>query len=142
MKAISKFILEKMFNNIPNLEKAINCLNDESQDRFIEILVGADIDTSNLYRKIKRNDVIYTIKSANYLKDEIVAEYVSTKVRYFNNQDDADEFSKTGNFLIIESRIIESSIQKTENYLIKGEYKSKHETYFTYDTWMNSEVVK
>lgn len=137
MKPISKYVLNKAFNDIPNLEKAINCINEECQDRFVEILVGVDIDISNLPRKVKRNDVIYTIKSANYLKDEIIATYVGTDIRYFSNQDDADKFAKTGNY-----NYNKSSYQANEDYTIKGEYTSKKETYFSYDTWMNSEVVK
>lgn len=137
MKPISQFVLRKMFNDIPNLQKAIESLNEDIQDRFVEIMIGVDIDISNLHRKIKRNDVIYTIKSANYLKDEIVAEYIGTDVRYFSNQDDADKFAKTGNY-----NYNKSCYQADGDYTIKGEYTSKKETWFSYDTWMNAEVVE
>lgn len=137
MKPISQFVIGKMFNDIPNLEKAINCLNEEFQDRFVEILIGADIDISNLPRKIKINDVIYTIKSANYLKDDIIATYSGTDVRYFDNQKVADEFTKTGNY-----NFSNSNYQEDGDYTIKGIHTSKKETWFSYDTWMNSEVVK
>lgn len=137
MKPISKYVLNKAFNDIPNLENAINCLNEECQDRFIEVLIGVSINDSTLPKKIKRNGVIYDIKSANYVKDEIIAEYIGTDARYFNNQDDADMFAKTGNY-----NYNKSSYQANEDYAIKGEYTSKKETWFSYDIWMNSEVVK
>lgn len=138
MKPISKFIIEKMFNDIPNLEKAINCLDENAQDRFVEILVGADIDISALPRKIKRhNGIIYTIKSADYLKNQISATYFSDDVRYFSNQDDADNFAKTGNY-----NYNNSNYQEDGDYTIKGIHTSKKETWFSYDTWMKSEVVK
>ena len=138
MKPISQFVIDKMFNDIPNLKKAIMCLNEECQDRFVEILVDADIDISTLPRKIKRYDgIIYTIKSANYLKDEIIATSVGTDIRYFSNQDDADEFAKSGYFDFTKSNYQEDIV-----YTIKGEHLVKKETWFSYDIWMNSEIVE
>ena len=136
MKPISQFVLSKMFNDIPNLEKAINCLNESMQDRFIETMVGVNIDDSILPKRIKRNDVVYSIKSANYIRDEITAEYIGTDIRYFSNQDDADKFAKTGDYNYNNTTRIAN-----ETCTIKGEYTSKKETWFSYDTWMNSEVV-
>ena len=137
MKPISQFVLSKMFNDIPNLEKAINCLDESIQDRFIEMMVGVSIDDSTLPKRIKRNDVIYTIKSTNYVKDEITAEYIGTDIRYFSNQDDADKFTKTGDY-----NYNKSSYSANETCTIKAKYTSKKETWFSYNTWMNSEVVK
>ena len=137
MKPISKYVLNKAFSDIPNLEKAVNCLDESMQDKFVEVLIGVNIDDSALPKRIKRNDVIYDIKSTNYIKDEVKAEYIGTDVRYFSNQDDADKFAKTGDY-----NYNNSSYQANETCTIKGEYTSKKTTWFSYDTWMNSEVVK
>lgn len=137
MKPISQFVIRRMFKDIPNLEKAINCFDESTQDRFVEMMLGVDIDDSILPKKIKRDGVIYNIKSTNYVRDEIVAEYIGTNERYFSNQEDADKFAKTGDY-----NYNNSSYSANETCTIKGEHTSKKTTWFSYYTWMNSEVVE
>ena len=119
-----------------NLMRAISMLEDNRQESFVEIIIGIDIPESKLPKKVRRNDVVYTLKSANYLKDEIVATYIGTDVRYFKNQEDADIYAATGNY-----NYSDSSHKKSDVYPFKSEYTSEHTTWYSYNTWMNSEVV-
>lgn len=119
-----------------NLIKAINMLNDDNQERFVEITIGIDIDTAELPKKVRRNNVVYTLDSANYLKNEIVATYMGTDTRYFSNEEDANNYAATGKY-----NYEKSSHKKTDDCPIKGEYISEHTTWYSYYTWMESEVV-
>ena len=119
-----------------NLMRAISMLNEDVQEQFVEVIIGIDIDTAKLPKKIRRNDVVYTLESANYLKDEIVAKYIGTDTRYFSNEEDASKYAATGYY-----NYNDSSHKKTDDFPIKGEHTSEHTNWFNYHTWMNSEVV-
>lgn len=120
-----------------NLMRAISMLNDDMQENFIEVIIGIDIDTAKLPKKVRRNNVVYTLESANYLKNEIVATYMGTDTRYFSNEQDAYVYAETGKY-----DCNKSSYKKTDDFTIKGEYTSEHTTWYSYHTWMESEVVE
>lgn len=138
MRPIYEWALDQIgANKNGNLMKAISMLNDDMQESFVEIIIGVDIDTAKLPKKIRRNDVIYTLESANYLRNEITAKYIGTDTRYFSNEEDANEYAATGKY-----EFNKSAYKKTNEFTIKGEYTSEHTTWHSYNTWMDSEVVE
>lgn len=137
MRKIFKKVLKDSFGDNTSLINAISFLNTDEQERFIELCVGCEITEDELPKKIRRNNVIYTLESCNYIKNEIIAKYVGTDTRYFSTQEEANEFAITGKY-----NYNTSTYKETETCNIKGEYTSKRETWFTYDDWMNSEVVE
>ena len=120
-----------------NLIRAISMLNDDMQETFVEVVIGIDMPESKLPKKVRRNNVVYTLQSSNYLKNEIVAKYMGTDTRYFSNEQDAYVYAETGKY-----DCSKSSYKKTDDFTIIGEYTSEHTTWYSYSTWMESEVVE
>lgn len=121
-----------------NLIKAVNMLNDSIQENFVNVVIGIDIDDSQLAKKIVHNDVVYSLKSANYLNDEIYGEYMGEDVRYFATQENADAYASSGKYDYSESTIYSTDTR----YPIKGVYPCLKAKWFSYDSWMNAEVVE
>ena len=136
MRKIFKKAIESAYGSNPALFNAISFLRSEEQERFIEIALDCHITDDELPTMIIRNNITYELVSANYLKDEIDASYIDIDVRYFATEEEADEYYNTGNY-----KCSTSSYSATTEYPCRGEYISKKQTWFSYNTWMNSEVV-
>ena len=137
MRPIYEWALNRIgANKNENLIRAISMLNDDMQETFVEVVIGIDMPESKLPKKVRRNNVVYTLQSSNYLKNEIVAKYIGTDVRYFSDEESANNYAATGNY-----NYNSSSNKKSDVYPIKGEYTSEHTTWYSYHTWMESEVV-
>lgn len=136
MRKIFVKVLNDHFGNMPGVLKAISCLPEEKQERFIEICVDCEMTIDELPKKIRRNDVVYTLISCNYFEDEVKASYIDTDVRYFATEEEANTYSNSGKY-----NYSRSEFKETAEYPHRGDYTHKKETYFGFRTWMNSEIV-
>ena len=136
MRKIFKKAIESAYGSNHALFNAISFLGSEEQERFVEIALDCHITDDELPAMISRNNKLYTLVSTNYLKNEIVASYIDTDVRYFATEEEANEYFNTGNY-----KYSQSSGSPCAEYPCCGEYTSKKTTWFSYYTWMNSEVV-
>lgn len=137
MRKIFKKAIEHAYGSSPALFNAISFLNESEQERFVEIAVDCQINDNELPTMVSRNGKVYTLVSTNYLRDEIVASYIDTAVRYFATEEEANEYFNTGKYMYSKS-----SNSECADYPYKGEYTSKQTTWFSYGTWMNSEVIE
>ena len=137
MRKIFKKAFQDAYGTTPFLLNAISSLNNEEmQERFVEIALDCHITDDELPMMIIRNNTTYELVSTNYLNNEITASYVDTDVRYFATEEEAIEYHNTGNY-----KCSTSSYSATTEYPYRGEYTSKKQTWFSYYTWMDSEVV-
>lgn len=120
-----------------NLIKAINMLNDSMQENFVDVIIGIDIDDSQLAKKILYEGTVYTLKDTNYLNGDIYGEYMGEDVRYFATQEDADAYASSGKYDYSKS----TTYSDNEKYPIKGVRPCLKTKWFSYDRWMNAEVV-
>lgn len=120
-----------------NLIKAINMLDKSKQENFVDVIIGIDIDDSELAKKVVVDGVVYTLSSANYLSGDIYGEYMGENVRYFATQEDADVYASSGKYEYSKS----SSYSDNEKYPIKGVHPCLQTKWFSYDTWMKADVV-
>lgn len=138
MKKIYEWALDRIgATKNGNLIKAINMLDSSKQENFVDVIIGIDIDDSQLAKKIEIDGVIYTLSSSNYLTGDIYGEYMGENVRYFATQEDADVYASSGKCGYSNS----SSYSDNEKYPIKGVYPCMQTKWFSYDTWMNGKVV-
>lgn len=139
---IMKKIYEWALNQIgatanENLIKAINMLDETKQENFVDVIIGIDIDDSQLAKKIVVDSVVYTLDSTNYLNGDVYGRYMGEDVRYFATQEDADTYASTGEYSWSKS----TSYASDDKYPIKGVHSCPKSKWFSYDTWMNAEVV-
>lgn len=145
MKKIYKWALNRALEDgqiLPsvftmNLEYALECMNNDKQERFIEILVGCDVKLSDLRPVVVVDGEEYTIKSFNYLNDEIQFTSVDDQVRYFSSHKASEEYHNTGNF-----KYSESNNSKTEDYPFEGIYSSECQHWTSlrqWQQWSNAE---
>ena len=120
-----------------NLIKAINMLNDSVQENFVDVIIGIDIDDSQLAKKVVIDGVIYSLDSSNYLHGDIYGKYMGEDVRYFATQEEADDYTSTGKYEYSKS----TTYSNNEKYPIKGAYPCLKTKWFSYSSWMNAEVV-
>ena len=120
-----------------NLIKAINMLSDSMQESFVDVIIGIDIDDSQLAKKILYEGTVYTLKSTNYLNGDVYGEYMGENVRYFATQEDADAYASSGKYDYSKS----TSYSNNEEYPIEGIYPCLKTKWFSYDTWMSAEIV-
>lgn len=80
-----------------NLEYALECMDNSKCERFIEILIGCDVKLSDLRPVVIVDGKEYTLKSFNYLNDDIQYASVDDQVRYFNSAEAAERYHETGN---------------------------------------------
>lgn len=121
-----------------NLIKAINMLDRFKQENFVDVIIGIDIDDSELAKKVEIDGVVYTLSSTNYLRDDIYGEYMGENVRYFATQEDADVYASSGKYEYSKS----SAYSDNEKYPIKGVNPCMQTKWFSYTTWMNAKVVE
>lgn len=117
--------------------KAINMLSDNMQENFVDVIIGIDIEDSQLAKKIVVDGTIYTLKTTNYLNGDIYGEYMGEDVRYFATQEDANNYASTGKYEYSNS----SSYSTNEQYPIKGVHPCLKTRWFSYASWMDAEVV-
>lgn len=112
---------------------------DESDyaDRFLDILFDADIKEDEIPHVVERYNEIRTKTSFDYLNDRITYNYERTDTRYFINEDDATEYSKSGKYEYDTSK-------STSNvgYPYEAKYFYCSESYCNLYEWMNSKVVE
>lgn len=120
-----------------NLIKAINMLNESARENFVDVIIGIDIDDSQLAKKVMIDGVIYTFDTANYLHGDIYGKYMGEDVRYFATQEEADDYASTGKYDCSKSK----TYSDNEKYPIKGVHPCLKTKWFSYNTWMNAEVV-
>lgn len=120
-----------------NLKYALECMDNGTSERFIEILAGCDVKLSNLQSVVVVDGKGYTLKSFNYLNDEIYYTSVDDQVRYFNSQESAETYHKTGNY-----KPTESNYSRTENYSFEGVYTSECGHWTTLKQWLEWSNVK
>ena len=138
MKPIYKWALDQIGATANgNLIKAINMLSDSMQESFVDVIIGIDIDDSQLAKKILYKGTVYTLKSTNYLNNDIYGEYMDEDVRYFATQEDADAYASSGKYDYSKS----TSFSDNEEYPIEGVHPCIKTKWFSYDAWMSAEVV-
>ena len=138
MKKIYEWALDQIgATKNGNLIKAIEMLNGSMQENFVDVIIGIDIDDSQLAKSIVIDGVIYTLESTNYLNGDIYGQYMGEDVRYFATQEEADNYSSSGKFEYSKS----TTYSDNEKYPIKGVHPCLKTKWFGYNTWMNAEVV-
>lgn len=103
-----------------NLEYALECMDNSKSERFIEILVGCDVKLSELRLVVIVEGKEYTLKSFNYLNDDITYTSVDDQVRYFSSPEAAERYHNTGNY-----NYSESNNSKNDCYPFEGIYTSE-----------------
>lgn len=121
-----------------NLIKAINMLGESIQENFVDVIIGIDIEDSQLAKKVVVDGIVYKFKDANYLQNDVYGEYLGEDVRYFATQEEADDYASTGKYEYSKS----SSYSDNEKYPIKGVHPCLKTKWFSYTSWMNAEVVE
>lgn len=138
MKAIYEWALNQIgATKNGNLIKAIEMLNDSQKENFVDVIIGIDIDDSQLAKKVVIDGVIYTFNSSNYLNGDIYGEYMGANVRYFATQEDADVYASSGKYECSKS----TAYSDNEKYPIKGVHPCLQTKWFSYGQWMNAEVA-
>lgn len=119
------------------LVSASTKINDSKIERFIEIVLKC-VPKHNLPSKVYNYNrrCIRTLISANYLDDKVDYSYEETMTRFFNNQEDADKYTKTGQYSFSNSKS-----DKSDEYNISANYISIIKSYMTIDEWLDSEPV-
>lgn len=117
--------------------RAVSMLRPEHAERFVEVAVGCDINDDDVPQEFYHEDKLHKLIRCNYVLDQIVYETVDTSYRYFDSQEAADEYAKTGNY-----HWQKSSASENEQYPIKGAWTRpvEHETY--YEKWFSWAKVK
>lgn len=114
-----------------NLEYALECMDDSKCERFIEILIGCDVKLSDLRPVVIVDGKEYTLKSFNYLNDDVNYTSVDDQVRYFSSPEAVEKYHETGNF-----KYSESNDSRTQEYPFEGVYASECEHWATLRQWL------
>ena len=129
--ADSVSLKEKLIAVVAKIDKS------DYAERFIDILFDADIKEDELAHVVERYDEIRTRTDFDYLNDRVNYDYTRTTARYFTSEEDAAEYSKSGNYDYSKSK---SSLQ--DGYTYEGIYVRNSESYCTLYEWMDSKVVE
>lgn len=136
MKKIYEWALNRI--NVPaSVINAVSMLRPEHAEKFVEVSIGCAVNDEDVPKEFINEDKLYKLIRCNYILDEIIYESVDTSYRYFDNQEDADEYAKTGNY-----NWNKSSSSKKDEYPIKGAWirPCEHET--NYERWFTLAGVK
>lgn len=106
-------------------------MDNSKCERFIEILIGCDVKLSDLRPVVIVDGKEYTLKSFNYLNDDIQYASVDDQVRYFNSAEAAERYHETGNY-----NYSESNHSKSDEYPFKGIYTSECEHWASLRQWL------
>ena len=118
---IYNYALQKGEFQIETLCELCDQMEPGMKDRFITALLGI-VDYHAVVAGLPRKQTLHgrecTFDDANYLADEVNYSYDETDVRYFENQKDADTYSKDGSgYFCSESRPDEKhTIEATHSY--------------------------
>lgn len=105
-------------------------------ERFLDILFDADIKENELSHVVECYDEIRTKTSFDYLNDRVYYDYVRTTKRYFANEDDAAEYTKSGNY-----NYNTSKSTPHDEYPYEGIYVRTSESYCNLYEWLNAKPV-
>lgn len=122
---------EKLVDVVAKINKS------DYAERFLDILFDADLKEEELPRVVERHDEVRIRKDFNYFNDIVNYNYTRTTSRYFSNEEDAAEYSRSGNYDYNTSK---SSLQ--DGYSYEGIYVRNSESYCTLYEWMDSKVVE
>lgn len=106
-------------------------------ERLMDVLFDADIKENEIPYIVEHYSEIRTRKGFDYLNDRIDYNYQRTDTRYFVNEADAIEYSKSGNYDYNTSKNT-----ARDGYPYEGKYTICSESYCNLYEWMNSKVIE
>lgn len=106
-------------------------------ERLMDVLFDADVKETEIPCIVKYYEEIRTKKSFDYLNDRIDYDYKRTDTRYFVNEEDAVEYTKSGRYDYNTSKNA-----PRDGYPYEGKYTVCSESYCTLYEWMNSKVIE
>ena len=106
-------------------------------ERLMDVLFDADIKEDELPYMVEHYSEIRTRKSFDYLNDRVDYYYARVDTRYFVNEADAVEYSKSGNY-----EYHTSKISRHDEYPYEGKYTTHSNSYCNLYEWMNSKVIE
>ena len=113
------------------LVRAIEDINDTKIARFIDIMYGIDKSVNDLKPKtLDYNSRVCTLVKLDYLNDKVDFIYEDTNTRYFPTQEDADNYSTTGNY-----DYNKSHYNPKDEYPFKGEHTHTATNWTTISEW-------
>ena len=106
-------------------------------ERLMDMVFDADVKEYELPCKVKHYNEIRTRKSFDYLNDRIDYDYTRIDTRYFAKEEDAIEYTKSGNYDYNTSKIATS-----DGYPYEGKYTIHSNSYCNLYEWMRSEIIE
>ena len=106
-------------------------------ERLLDILFDADIKENELPHVVKRYEETRKRKSFDYLNDRVEYDYEKLNTRYFINEEDALEYSKSGYY-----DYNASTNALRDGYPYEGNHLVTSSSYCDLYEWMNSEVIE
>ena len=106
-------------------------------ERLLDILFDADIKENELPHVVKRYEETRKRKSFDYLNDRVEYDYERLDTRYFINEEDALEYSKSGYY-----DYNASTNALRDGYPYEGNHLVTSSSYCNLYEWMNSEVIE
>lgn len=97
MKKIYKWALEQSGAS-ESMVKAVNLLKDEQAERFVEVVVGCEINNDEVPQEIVYNNIVHKLVRCNYILDEITYRCEESTTKYFKTQMDADKYEMNGSY--------------------------------------------
>ena len=100
MRKIFEFALEHATVTTDDIIRAVEMLDDEcTSERLIEAMLGVDTKREDLADNvIDYNGNECTIHDFNFLRNEVEYEKVDKDTCYFKTQEEADNYTQTGNY--------------------------------------------
>ena len=114
-----------------------NANKSDYGERFLDVLFDADIKENELPRVVKRYEETRKRKSFDYLNDRVEYDYERLDTRYFINEEDALEYSKSGYY-----DYNASTNALRDGYPYEGNHLVTSSSYCDLYEWMNSEVIE
>ena len=113
------------------LVRAMENCNDSKIARFIDVVYGIDKSVNDFKPKtLDYNSRVCTLVKLDYLNDKVDFIYEDTNVRYFPTQEDADNYSATGQY-----DYSKSHYDVKDEYPFKGEYTHTRTNWTTMSEW-------
>lgn len=114
-----------------------NANKSDYVERLLDILFDADIKENELPHIVKRYEETRKRKSFDYLNDRVEYDYEKLNTRYFINEEDALEYSKSGYY-----DYNASTNALRDGYPYEGNHLVTSSSYCDLYEWMNSEVIE
>lgn len=131
MKKIYEWAL-KQAGATKGMINAVNMLADEHAERFIEVVVGCEIKDEEIPKEAMFEGKICKFVNYNYLRDEITYSCEDSTTRYFATQEDADKYTKNGDY-----NWNTSSSNPKDEYPFEAVWTREVEHTTWYDKWFN-----